>query len=88
MRTLGSIMKVFGALILGLSGLCTGIGVINGIDEALGGGPYRYGLLEAVLMIGIPFILAGLGLFIWGRSIERRAQAAPDPTEDHRDGSQ
>ena len=77
-KLLGGILQTVGALIAGASGLCS-LGFI--ISMLSGPGGYA-GLLILVIPIGgLPFLI-GLGLFKWGRSIVRQAEAEAQDLDD------
>ncbi len=83
-RFFGHALRVVGFLVLLLSGLCTGLGVLFGVLASFdAGGPARdigarLALLEVALAVGIPPILVSLGLVWLGTWLVRRN---PNPTK-------
>jgi hypothetical protein len=73
-RFFGGLLITVGALIGGLSGLCTAVGLafsLTGKDM---------GMAPVVLIVGGPPIAIGVGLFFGGRALWRRGAAPPPKT--------
>jgi ribose/xylose/arabinose/galactoside ABC-type transport system permease subunit len=86
-RFFGSALMVIGGIVLALSGLCTGLGVLFGIVGALSAGGSDAGLYFVyVLVLGGPPIIVALAMFFLGRWIVRRnaTSTTVDPTRDQR----
>lgn len=66
-RFWGAVLQVVGGLIAGLSGLCTLVGALAGFaypEDAAS-------VLLLALVVGAIPILAGVGLFWWGRTLRQ-----------------
>lgn len=73
-RVMGGIFLVFGILVMGLSGLCSGVFLISGLATPSGGSlGNSLELLRLVAIIGgIPFVV-GLFFFWLGRRMRKNA---------------
>lgn len=71
-RIMGGILYVFGILVMGLSGLCTGIFFIAQVPETLNGSPGNVLTMLGVIAVvgGIPFAV-GFVLFWFGRKMRQ-----------------
>jgi len=67
-RLFGGILQAVGALIAGLSGLCSFFSLIGAMSNLSNGGIMGLGM---VLLFGGPPLAIGLALFAWGKSILR-----------------
>jgi hypothetical protein len=84
-KLIGGILLAVGTLIAGVSGICTLVVVGSSLaspNEWTGGGASGlFGSFMIVLIVGgIPFLL-GLGLFLLGRRMLRRDDAATSPAD-------
>jgi hypothetical protein len=75
-RFVGALLMAMGVLIGGLSGACTLIFLAMSFSP--GGG----GMVPLTLIIGLPPILIGVGLFVGGRVIWRKAAPPPSPAAE------
>jgi hypothetical protein len=73
-RFFGLILAGAGILILALSGLCTGAGIIFGVVALTSG---EWSFLATALAIGAPPLLIGYGLFYAGRKLWRGPDKTP-----------
>jgi hypothetical protein len=72
-RFFAALLMTIGALIAGLSGLCSAVFLVGYASS----GPDRQ-MIVLPLFFGAPPILFGVGLFLLGRRLWRRDQRPPD----------
>ena len=75
-RFFGGLLMTLGVLIGSLSGLCTATFLVTVVM------PKDYGALPLVLLLGLPAIALGIGLFFAGRYLWRSAAPPSAKTLD------
>lgn len=71
---LGGILLAVGLLVMGLSGLCSGVFVVMMLAEGSLDSEMLSILLMPLIIGGVPFVI-GLGLFVLGRVLLRDGRA-------------
>jgi hypothetical protein len=70
-KVAGGCLIAAGILIAGVSGICS----LVFAEEAFS----NPSMIWPILRLGVLPFFVGIGLFMWGRSIHRKADAAPPP---------
>lgn len=70
----GGILLAIGLLVMGLSGLCSGVFIVMMFSEGSFDSETLSMLLMPLIIGGVPFVI-GLGLFVLGRVLLREGRA-------------